>query len=283
MSQPADTFLDLSGQVAVVTGGGRGLGRAFAEALAAAGAAVAIVARSADQLAETAATISATGRRALSIPTDVSDKQAVREMIGTVERQLGPIDLLINNAGVITPLGPLWETDPDEWWRSLEINVRSVLLCSAAVLPGMTERRRGRIINVASTAGTIGVPFGSAYMTSKTAMIRMSEILAMETAAYGISVFAIHPGNVRTALSEYLMDSPAGQKYTPWFRAIFDEGRDDPIDRSAQLVLYLASGRADALSGCYIEVNDNLDQLVQQASEIKTGGQYTLRVQRAPQ
>src|SRR5689334_15102316 len=185
--KPVD--VNLSGQVALVTGGGRGLGRVYAQALAAAGASVAVVARSDDQLAETVKTITQSGGKAIAIAADVTDRQAVEQMTHTVEQQLGAVDLLINNAGILSPLGPLWETDPDEWWRNLEINVRGVLLCSASILPGMVQRRRGRIINVSSGAGTQPTAYGSAYVTSKTAMIRLTESLALETAQYGIHIF----------------------------------------------------------------------------------------------
>jgi NAD(P)-dependent dehydrogenase (short-subunit alcohol dehydrogenase family) len=268
----------IAGQVALVTGGGRGLGRAFAHALADAGAVVAVSARSADQLAETAASITANGGQALAIPADVSDRQAVAQMVNTVEQELGPVDLLINNAGIGGPLGPMWELDPDEWWRNIEINLRSVLLCSRAILPGMVARRRGRIINVASAAGIAAIPYGSAYVTSKTAMIRFSETLAAETKAYGISVFAIHPGTVRTAMAEYGIESQEGQQWWPWFRMIFEEGRDVPAEQAVQLVLRLASGEADPLSGRFLSITDEIGELVKRAAAIEEGQLYTLRL-----
>jgi NAD(P)-dependent dehydrogenase (short-subunit alcohol dehydrogenase family) len=268
----------LAGQVALVTGGGRGLGRAFAHALADAGAAVAISARSADQLAETAASITANGGRALALPADVSDRQAVAQLVNTVEAQLGPVDLLINNAGVGGPLGPIWEVDPDDWWRNIEINLRSVLLCSRAVLPGMVARRRGRIINVASVAGLAAIPYGSAYVTSKTAMIRLSETLAAETKAYGIRVFAIHPGLVRTAMAEYGIESPEAKRWWPWYRLLFEEGHDVSVEFAVQLVLRLAAGEADPLSGRFLSITDEISGLVKRTAAIEQGQLYTLQL-----
>ena len=270
--------VDLTDQVALVTGGGRGLGRAFAHALAVAGAAVAVTARSSDQLTETVAAITANGGRALAISADATDRQAVAQLMQMVEQQLGGVDLLVNNAGIVSPLGPLWEIDPDEWWRTMEVNVRSALLCAHAVLPSMLRRSQGRIINVASAAGKQPIPFGSAYVTSKAALIRLTDTLASETSANGIRIFAIHPGNVRTAMAEYLLESPLGKQWVPWFQAIFDEGHDTPIEDAVQLVLRLAAGHADALSGCYIEVEDDLDTLVQRAAEITADDLYALRV-----
>jgi NAD(P)-dependent dehydrogenase (short-subunit alcohol dehydrogenase family) len=268
----------LAGQVVLVTGGGRGLGRAFALALAEAGAAVAVAARSADQLDETVTAIVANGGRALAIPADVSNRQQVEKMVSHVEQELGPIDLLVNNAGVGQPLGPLWELDPDEWWRNIEINLRSVLLCSRAILPGMVERRRGRIINVSSLAGLSAIPYGSAYVTGKTAMIRLSETMAAETKAYGISVFSIHPGLVRTAMAEYGLESPEGRQWWPWYRQLFEQGLDVPAEIAVQLVMRLAVGKADSLSGRFISIIDDIDELVKQTAAIEQGQLYTLQL-----
>jgi NAD(P)-dependent dehydrogenase (short-subunit alcohol dehydrogenase family) len=268
----------LAGQVAFVTGGGRGLGRAFAVALAAAGAAVAVVARSADQVAETVTQISVAGGRAIGLLADVSDRQAVAQSVSTVEQQLGPIDLLINNAGIVSPLGPLWESDPDEWWRTVEINLRSVLLCSHAVLPDMVARRRGRIINIASGAGTVAIPYGSAYVTSKTALIRLTETLALETQPHGVTIFAIHPGTVRTAMTEYLAESAPGAKWLPWMKTVFDEGKDVSVEPTLELVLRVATGEADLLSGRFIGFNDNLTELVARTDEIQQENRYVLRL-----
>jgi len=268
----------LAGQVAIITGGGRGLGRAFALALAGAGAKVAVVSRSADQVAATVAEISAAGGQAIGLPADVSDRQAVTALVNRVEEQLGPVDLLINNAAIVSPLGPLWESDPDEWWRTVEINVRSILLCSHAVLPSMVARQRGRIINLASGAGTVAVPYGSAYVTSKTAVIRLTETLAVETAAHGVSIFAIDPGFVRTAMTEYLAESTPGAKWLPWTQAIFDQGQDVPADHAVDLVLRLATGEADPLSGRFIRIDDDLPTLLERIAEIQQGNLYVLRV-----
>lgn len=193
--------IDLGGQVAIVTGGGPGIGRAIALALARAGAAVAVVARSSDQLAETVSLIEGAGGRAISSPADVTDEQAIEQMVNGVERQLGPVDVLVNNAGVLGPIGPIWQIDAAEWWRCIDINLRGPFLCSRAVLPGMIARRRGRIITTASGGGLGPSPYG-AYGISKAAVMRLSENLAAETREHGVSVFAIHPTFVRTAMSD---------------------------------------------------------------------------------
>jgi NAD(P)-dependent dehydrogenase (short-subunit alcohol dehydrogenase family) len=234
--------------VALVTGGGRGLGRSFAIALAQAGMRVAVCARTTDQIRETVGLIGG----GIAITADVTGRDDVAEMVTRVERELGPIDLLVNNAGAGPPFGPTWKVDPAEWWRTLETNVGGPMLCCHAVLPGMIERGSGRIINVASGAGTVSIPYMSAYVTSKSALIRFTEVLAEEVRPYGIAVFAIQPGTVRTAMAEELMASEEGARWLPWFKEIFDQGRDDTPERGTKLVLRLASGAADSFSGRFL-------------------------------
>lgn len=257
----------LTGQVALVTGGARGIGRAIAEALAAAGASVAVMARSADQVAETVSAIETNRGRALGIVGDVTDQAAVERAVEQVENALGAITLLVNNAAVLGTVGPSWEVDPDEWWRCQEINLRGPFLCARAVLPHMVKRRQGRIINVASVAGIVGLPYASAYFTSKAALIRYSEILAAETEAHGIAVFAIHPGDVETLMANTLRTEEVTQ-WLPWTVDYFAKNLV-PASRPADLVLWLAAGKGDALSGCYISIHDDLEALATQAATIR--------------
>jgi NAD(P)-dependent dehydrogenase (short-subunit alcohol dehydrogenase family) len=272
--------VDLSGQVAVVTGGGRGLGRAFAQHLAAVGCRVAIVARSEDELSETAALITRGGGTARAVPADITDAAAVAAAFTEIETQLGPVDLLVNNAGTVRPLGPFTDNTVTAWWRTLEVNLRGQILCAHRVMTGMIRRRRGRIINIASGGGATMLPYFSAYVTSKTALIRFSECLAVEVAQHGLAVFAMGPGTVRTAMSEYSLNSPEGKKWLPWFRDIFDERRDLPPERPAELLLALASGKADVLSGCFITPHDDLDAIIAMSAEIRQKKLYSLQVQR---
>ena len=184
----------LDGQVAIVTGGGRGIGRAIAEGLARAGAAVTVLARSEDELAETVRLIESSGGWAIAVVADVTDERAVQDAVERTERELGPVDLLVNNAAVATPVGPAWEVDPDAWWRTVEVNLRGPFLGARAVLPSMLRRRAGRIVNIVAVAAFNTAPFMSAYGGSKAALISFTDDLAAETREHGISVFAIRPG-----------------------------------------------------------------------------------------
>jgi NAD(P)-dependent dehydrogenase (short-subunit alcohol dehydrogenase family) len=267
-------------KVALVTGGGRGLGRAFAQALAATGYAVAVVARSQAEIGETVVLVERSGGKASAFPADVTDSMAVDRAFTEVERALGPIDLLVNNAGVVGPLGPFAQGDAGAWWRTLEVNLHGQILCAHRALPGMIARQGGRIINIGSGGGATMPPYFSAYVTSKTALIRFSECLAFELKPHGIAVFAMGPGTVRTAMSEYSLNSPEGRTWLPWFRDIFDEGRDLPPERPAALLVALASGKADILSGRYVYPADDLDRLIEEAREIEARKPYSLQIQR---
>jgi NAD(P)-dependent dehydrogenase (short-subunit alcohol dehydrogenase family) len=256
-------------KVAVVTGGGRGLGRAFAQALATAGWQVAIVMRQA---------VDVDGAR--TFIADVTDEAAIGRAVADIERGLGPIDLLVNNAGVIGPLGPFVESTVADWWRTLEINLLGQVICAHAVLPGMIARHGGRIVNLCSGGGATMFPYFSAYVTAKTALIRFSECLAHEVKPHGIAVFAMGPGTVRTAMSEHSLNSPEGKKWLPWFADIFTEGRDLPAERPAELLCQLASGRFDALSGRYLYPADDLEQLLAAVPDIEAGKLFSLQVKR---
>jgi NAD(P)-dependent dehydrogenase (short-subunit alcohol dehydrogenase family) len=271
---------ELQSQVAIVTGGGRGIGRATALALARAGTRVAVVARSEEQVAESVRNIKEAGGQALAVVADVSDAAAVERMAREVESTLGPADLLVNNAGAVGPLGPLWEADAADWWHSFEVNLRGPYLCSRAILPGMIARRRGRIINLATGAATVAVAHMGAYVIAKTALIRFTENLAAELVGSGVHAFAVDPGTVRTAMTGDVLESEAGRKWLPWFRKLFDRGRDVPPEKAAHLVVQLASGRADALSGRFLAVSDDLAKLLERSEEIQTGELYALRVRK---
>lgn len=268
---------DLTGRTALVTGGSRGLGRGFALALSAAGAKVAVTGTSTQALDETAALIEAAGGAALTIAADVADEQAANDAVASVERALGALDLLINNAGVIGPLTATEDADPASWWRTLEVNLRGPYLYARAVLPGMIERGRGRIINLTSLAGAFAVPYAGAYCASKAALSHWTHSLAQELSGTGVSVFAYAPGLVRTGMTEYSASSPeVREELRGYFSAAFAEGRDTPMEQSVAQCMRLVSGEADALSGCHLNVFDDLDALLADAERIKEQHLYTL-------
>jgi NAD(P)-dependent dehydrogenase (short-subunit alcohol dehydrogenase family) len=267
--------------VAIVTGASRGIGRVIAEHLAAAGAAVALAARSADALAAAVAAIEGAGGRAVAVPVDVTDRAATERLAMAAAARLGPVDLLVNNAGASTVYGPLWEVDLDAWRRDFDTNLFGPLLCARAVLPAMVARGRGRIVNVASAAATAPRPHSSAYGVAKTALVRLTETLALEAAPYGVRVFALHPGRVLTPMNEAMLASPAFRRWRPDAFRLAEEGRIPwmTADPAADLVVALASGAADALTGRYLDVEtDDVAALVARAEDIRQRNLLTLRI-----
>lgn len=270
---------ELRGQVALVTGAGRGIGRAIAVELAQAGAKVVVTARTEQQVLETAGLVEEAGGEAVGLIADVTDKQAVEGMVEEVKRRYGVVDILVNNAGRHHALGPLWLVDPDDWWLDIESNLRSTFLCTRLVLPGMIERRRGRIINVSSGAGNEPRPHSTAYSTVKAAVTRLTENVALAAKEYGVYAFAMHPGSVRTEMADYLIESEEGQAWVPEFRTIYAETEIGP-ERAGQLAVFLASGKGDALSGRFINVYDDVSALVERAEQIQQEQLYTLRLRK---
>jgi NAD(P)-dependent dehydrogenase (short-subunit alcohol dehydrogenase family) len=252
---------------AIVTGAGRGFGKAIAMRLAREGFAVALTARSEAQLAGVASEINAAGGRSLAIAADVTDRAAVEHVVDEAERQLGAITLLVNNAGVPGPFGPIWSIDPDEWWASQAVHIRAPLLFLRAVLPVMTQRRSGRVIVVSAKASRLVAPNLSAYCVGKIAQTRIVEEVAVETRDLGVSAFAIDPGFVFTELAAQTLNSPDAQRWLPGMVARVREKRDDPnaeadLASCAQRCFDLASGRYDRLSGRYFEMSDDLEQML---------------------
>lgn len=274
----SDSQVDLTGQVALVTGGGDGLGRAFALALARAGARVALTARRAEPLTETVEQVEQGGGRALAIPGDVTEPEAVARVVRTAESQLGPIDILVNNAGVLGPLGYDWQVAPEDWWRTFEVNVLGAFRCAREVLAGMVMRKRGRIVNISSGAGFSRLPQMGAYCATKAALTQWTKTLAEDTRAHGIAVFALHPGFVRTTSMAASVTSPdAPRAVQDTFHALVSQGRATPIERVTQMLLFLVSERADALSGRFIRAkDDNEAELVHRAEEIQRSDLHTV-------
>ncbi len=260
----ADEF---SGEIALVTGGGRGIGANIARELAEAGMRVAVAARTREQVERVAGEIGG-----LALEVEVSDEDSVSRMVEDTERELGAIDLLVNNAGIVDPPDgpPIWEgEDAGDWWRVFEVNVLGAYLCCRSVLRGMVGRGGGRIVNVGSGSGylavTPGTVGGTAYGPSKAALHRFGEVLAGQLEQHDIAVFAISPGLVRTALTERLGDD------APW----------TPPSLAPQLVRVLASGRADRLTGRYIHAeHDDIEDLIARADEIVANDLNAIRLRR---
>ena len=247
--------------VALVTGGGRGIGAGIARELADAGMRVAVSARSQDEVEQVAGEIGGLG-----VVADVARAEDVERMVAQVEQELGPVDLLVNNAGRPGWEGRAWEVAAEDWWNVLEVNLRGSYLACRAVIPGMIERGRGRIVNTGSGAGYLPGQRNTAYAASKAALFRLGETLANQLEPFGIPVFTISPGLVKTAMTADRFPEDA-----PW----------TPPELAPRLVRVLASGRADALRGRYIHAeHDDIEDLIRRADEVVDNDANAIRLQR---
>ena len=264
----------LAGNNAIVTGGGRGFGRAIARGLAAAGAAVTVSARSKNQIHAVAAEIEAAGGKALAVAGDVTNRADVASVVECAEKKFGPTTVLVNNAGVTGPFGPVWVNDPDEWWDAQAVIVRGTLLFMRAAMPGMVARRAGTVINVSALGGQWFAPKLTAYAVAKSSQIRLSEHAAAEAKEFGVSVFSIEPGTVYTDMTESTINSPDAQRWVPQMVSRLTElkatqGPEDGIEWCTERCVGLASGRYDALSGRYIDRRDDPEQLLRETESVR--------------
>jgi len=273
----------LEGMVALVSGGGRGVGRLLSARLAGAGAAVGLIARSADELTAAAGDIRRAGGMAAAAVADVTDRRATAAAVGELRGRLGAADILVNNAGISGPVGPLWEAPPAGWWRAVEVNLGGAFVLTQLALEHMIPAGRGRIINITSHAGVYRWPLLSAYAASKAALVKLTETLAEETRPHGVSVFSVDPGLLPIGLGGVALGTTAGRR-TPegrvggWIRDQFAAGRGADPEEAARLILALASGRADRLSGRHLCVTDNLDGLLSRIDQIERDDLHTLRL-----
>lgn len=251
--------------VALVTGGGRGIGASIARELAHAGMRVAVTGRTPESIEAVAAE---TG--GLALGGDVSHADDVERWVETTERELGPIELLVCNAGISGSGSPFLEESAEEWWHVFEVNVLGAYLCCRIVAPRMAERGRGRIVNMGSGGSYLPitnptVALGTSYGASKAALGRFSETLAAALGPVGVRVFLISPGLVRTDMTETFGDN------APW----------TPPELAPRLVRVLASGRADALAGRYLHAeHDDIEDLIARADEVAENDLNAIRLRR---
>jgi NAD(P)-dependent dehydrogenase (short-subunit alcohol dehydrogenase family) len=245
----------LQGKVAVVTGGGRGIGRAIALAYAAEGARVALAARSADKLDEVVELIKHGGGSALAVPTDLREPAQVSRLADTVASELGDVDVLVNNSGIAGPTSVLWEIELEDWEETLRVNLTGTFLCCRAFLPAMIGRRSGSVVVIGSVTGKRPLHGRTPYAASKLGLVGLVRTLAWEAGAYGVRVNLISPGAVAGQRLDRVIEAQAVAKGITLEAARQELSSGSPLERFvapediAQAAVFLASDAAASVTG----------------------------------
>ena len=244
------TWFDLTGKCAIVTGGSKGLGRVIAAALAQAGADVAIVSRTADELARAAAELRAHGHRVLAVPADITDEASIERMVGQVIEQFGQIDVFVNNAG-IGDTAAVVDMDAAHWDQVMNVNLRGPMLCCKHVGPHMISRGRGKVINVGSVMATRVARYMSPYCASKAALVQFTRTLALEWMRHNIQVNALCPGYFLTDMNTEFFGSERGKQ----FIAALPIGRLGESHELEGAAVFLASDATSYITGTTLYVD----------------------------
>ena len=272
--------MKLDGQVAVITGAGRGIGRAIALAYAREGAKLALAARSESELQETASAASELGAEAIAVPTDVTSQEDTERLARSVVQRFGRIDVLVNNAGISGPIGPLQDNAVADWMNTVTVNLTGTFLVCRAVIPVMLEQSGGKIINLSGAGAANAWSNMSAYCSSKAAAVRLTEVLAQELDGQGITVNALGPGSVHTSMWDKMTEQ-AGQAGADFIHQLglrVTSGGGASIDECAELAVWLASDESGTLTGRLISAaTDDFRSLPPRIAEIMASDAYTLR------
>jgi len=242
----------LQGKVALVTGAGRGVGRACAEAFSREGAQVALLGRSREPLEDLAKSLAG----AYPVVADVGQPEDVDRAFGEIERQLGPVDVLLNNAGILGPPELVADVDPHAWAETYRVNVWGAMLCAQRALPSMIQRRRGKIINVSSGAALVPIAGYTAYSSSKAALLHFSVCLAEEVKAHGINVNCVGVWARTDMWEDQLRWQPM-----PAVEDAASKGQNPTAGENVGAILFLASAASDHLTGQYLAANSLPDYL----------------------
>ena len=267
----------LQGKVALITGGGRGIGRAIARAYAAEGAVLALAARTDAELNATSGEIRAEfGSEVTTAIADVRDREQVENAVSRTLERFGTIDVMVNNAGNSGEIGPLWKLDPDRWANVISVHVLGTYYGCRAVIPGMLARGQGRIVNMSGVGG----PNDTSYDAAKTAIVNMTENLSVELAGTGVTVNAISPGSIHTRMWEEVRDMALAAGDTEMYEkgVQVTSGGGASIERAAELAVLLGSDACGGLSGRLIRAaRDTFEDIPAQVEEIMSSDALLLR------
>ena len=267
------------GSVAIVTGASRGIGRATAVALAEAGFAVGLVARTDADLEETRRLVLERGATAVIAAADVTDARAMHHAVIAIEEQAGDrITVLVNNAGSLRAIGPLWEVDPEDWWLDVRTSLGGAFVCCREVVPRMIRLGEGRIVNLTSYVAVRPTPYQTGYAAGKAGIVSVTEALSASLEGSGVKAFSVAPGFTPTEMTRNLVESDAGKRWLP----DVGKGRSVDAESSARLIAWLASGAGDELNGRLIHSLDDPQELLRRIDEIRRDELYAPRLRRLP-
>ncbi len=246
--------MKLLNKIAIITGGGRGLGRSIALAFAREGAKVVLAARTKEEVEHVTEELRAIRKEALAVPTDVSREDQVNNLVQKTLGTYGTIDILVNNAGGRGPIAPIRDISLADWEETLRVNLTSAFLCIKAVLPTLMEKKQGKIINVATTLNPR--PNLTPYMVAKAGLIQLTKQLSRELKEFHVQVNAVHPGVMDTQMQEEIRKAGPQAIGTDMFDRLKEEGMLHSPSEPAKLILYLASAAADGINGEYLSFDD---------------------------
>ena len=270
---------NLSEQIVLIAGAGRGIGAAMARAFSSAGAGVVLAARTASEIRDLAKQIETSGAKALAIACDVSSPSDVHAAVTAATAHFGRIDVLVNCAGVLGPIGLLMDNNSNAWIRTIQINLLGTMLCMQAILPQMIARRHGVVVNLSGGGSVTPSPRFSAYGASKAAVVRLTETIAEEVKEFGVRVNAISPGTVKTRMLGEILAAgeAAGKEYHARIAEIEAVGGVPP-ERAAALAVFLASPAASGITGRLISaVWDDWESLPRRKEELAKSALFTVR------
>lgn len=272
--------MELKGKIGIITGGGRGIGKAIAVAFAREGSSLVLTSRTSSELKMTKQEIKSLSEGRIEIlSADVSQPKEVKRLVDFTLKEFGTVDILVNCAGIYGPIGLATDIDSEKWLQAIDINLYGTFLCIQAVLPTMIKNGKGKIINLSGGGAVSPFPRFSAYGASKAAVVRLTETLAEEVKEYHIDINAIAPGAVNTKLLDQVLEAgeTAGRDFLLKSIKQKQEGGTSP-EKAAELTVFLASPKADGLTGRLVSaIWDNWQDIPRHLDEIMSSDIFTMR------